>query len=156
MSSDFVYNSAHSKVIGGGYMVGSTLFKNSIDTEHILNHNKNLAVPIGLLNFGGGPVSGLGGLGGLGGMSGGSGGRDGGQSNQLELGVETEESGLSSGMVGGSAFDSMLNQLDPSYHKTGRKSGRKSGTKKVPHTTGTGTGTGTGSSHRRTKKATNR
>lgn len=150
MSSDFVYNSAHSKVIGGGYMVGSTLFKNSIDTEHILNHNKNLAVPIGLLNFGGGPVSGLGG------MSGGSGGRDGGQSNQLELGIETEESGLSSGMVGGSAFDSMLNQLDPSYHKTGRKSGRKSGTKKVPHTTGTGTGTGTGSSHRRTKKATNR
>ncbi len=148
MSSDFVYNSAHSKVIGGGYMVGSTLFKNSIDTEHILNHNKNLAVPIGLLNFGGGPVSGLGG------MSGGSGG----QSNQLELGIETEGSGLSSGMVGGSAFDSMLNQLDPTYHKAGgRTSGKtggktcgKSGTKKVPHTTDTG------SSRRRTKKATKR
>jgi hypothetical protein len=126
-------------------MVGSTLFKNSIDTEHILNHNKNLAVPIGLLNFGGGPVSGLGGMSGGSGVIG-----DGGQSNQLELGIETEESGLSSGMVGGSAFDSMLNQLDPSYHKTGRKSGGKSGTKKVPHTTGTG------SSRRRTKKATNR
>ena len=93
MSSDFVYNSEYNKVMSGGYMIGSGLFNDNMDTEHMINHNKNLAVPIGLLNY-----------------------RGGGNKTQLfEQNVETEISGIHSGMIGWSVFDGLIKQLDPSY-----------------------------------------
>ena len=106
MSSDFVYNSEHNKVMSGGYMVGSGLFKENIDMEHMTNHNSNLAVPIGLLNYrGGGNKTGL-----------------------FEDRVETEGSGIHSGMIGGSVFDGLIRQLDPEHNgcKKPTTSSRKS------------------------------
>jgi hypothetical protein len=107
MSSDFVYNSEYNKVMSGGYMIGSRLFNDNMDTKNIINYNKNLAVPIGLLNY-----------------------RGGGNKTQLfEQTVETEISGIHSGMVGGSVFDGLIKQLDPSY-KTPNKSNTSSKTNK--------------------------
>ena len=110
MSSDFVYNSEYNKVMSGGYMIGSGLFNDNMDTKNIINYNKNLAVPIGLLNY-----------------------RGGGNKTQLfEQTVETEISGIHSGMIGGSVFDGVIKQLDPSYKfPNNSKSSSKKKTRKI-------------------------
>ena len=108
MSSDFVYNSQYNRVMSGGYMIGSGIFKENIETEHILRHNKNLAVPIGLMNFNGG----------------GGNGSDNNKMMRFEDSVkETDDSGINAMMSGGSAFDSMLNQMNPTYEPAHKKNG---------------------------------
>ena len=57
-----------------------------------MNYNKNLAVPIGLLNYRGGTSS-----------------------QNIDDAEETYNSGINSTMIGGSVFDGLLKQLDPLY-----------------------------------------
>ena len=105
MSSEFVYNSQNNKVMSGGYMIGSKLFKENVDVEHILNENGQRAVPIGLLNFNGG----------------------GNKIIPFDQNIETHESGLNSNMIGGSVFDNMLNQMSPYYKSDSHSKNIKGG-----------------------------
>ena len=46
MSIDFIYNSEYNKVMSGGYMTDSGIFKENINVENIVNYKPNLAVPV--------------------------------------------------------------------------------------------------------------
>tara|TARA_A100001015_G_C14816360_1_gene642861 strand:- start:149 stop:502 length:354 start_codon:yes stop_codon:yes gene_type:complete len=107
MSSELIYDSQYNKIMSGGYMVGSGLFKQNINTEHIMNYNKNLAVPIGLLNYRGGKSY-----------------------QDDEHARETYDSGINSTMIGGSIFDNLLKQIDPSYKESKTNGGTKKNVKK--------------------------
>lgn len=100
MSINFIYNSEYNKVMSGGYMTDSGIFKENINVENIVNYKPNLAVPIGLMNYRGGsekiePFE-----------------------NYLD---EANAGGIDSHMIGGSALDSLLNQMNPTYKQNKNK-----------------------------------
>jgi hypothetical protein len=100
MSIDFIYNSEYNKVMSGGYMTGSGIFKENINIENIVNDNPNLAVPIGLINYRGGAE----------------------KVEPFETYLdEAKGGGIDSGMIGGSVLDSLLNQMNPTYKENKKK-----------------------------------
>lgn len=104
MSIDFIYNSEYNKVMSGGYMTGSGIFKENINVENIINDKPNLAVPIGLINYRGGAE----------------------KVEPFETYLdEAKAGGVDSEMIGGSVLDSLLNQMNPTYKENKNKKNLK-------------------------------
>jgi len=124
MSIDFVYNSEYNKVMSGGYMTGSGIFKENININNIVNDKPNLAVPIGLMNYRGGYE----------------------KIEQFETYLDEKKAGgVDSEMMGGSVLDSLLNQMNPTYKENKNKNKKENKKDKV-------TGNNEKSSVRKTKK----